>query len=55
VAQDTSAFVVASIGVDVLFQYNLVAGKGTGFVRAENVHRPEVLNGIQVFYNGFLL
>ena len=54
-AQDTSAFIVASIVVDVLFQYNLVAGEGTGFVCTENVHRPEVLNGIQVFYNGFLL
>ena len=53
--QNTAAFIAAPVGIDVFFQYNLVAGEGTGFVGTENVHGPEVLNGIQVFYDGFFL
>ena len=53
--QYSFAFVIAAIGIDVLFQNNLVARQRTRFVGAKNIHRTEVLDGIQVLDNRFLL
>lgn len=48
VAEDAPAVVGAAVGVDVAFEHDLVAGQRPGLVRAENVHRPEVLDRVQV-------
>ena len=53
--QYSFAFVIAAIGIDVLFQNNLVARQRTRFVGAKNFHRTEVLDGIQILDNRFLL
>ena len=48
VAEDALPVVIASIGVDVLFQDDLVAGQRSGLVGAEDVHGSEILDGVQI-------
>ena len=55
VTQYPLAFVIAAICIDIFFQNNLVACQRTRFVGAENIHRTEVLDGIQILDNRFLL
>ncbi len=40
--------------VHVLFEYDLALGEGTGLVGTQDIHRPEVLDGVQAFDDHFL-
>ena len=53
VAKDPA--VVLPVDIQVIFQHNLVLGQGSGFVRAEDIHGPEILDGVQILDNGLLL
>ena len=39
----------------MVLQHNFILSQRAGFVGAENIHRAEVLNGVQVLNNDFLL
>ena len=44
--------ILTTVGIDVFLQHNLVAGQGTGLVGTQDIHCPEILDGIQVFHDG---
>lgn len=47
--------ILAPVSIDKLFQYNVVAGQCPGLIGAKNVHRPEILDGVEVLDNGLFL
>ena len=44
--------ILAPVSIDKLFQHNVVAGQCPGLIGAKNVHRPEILDGVEVLDNG---
>ena len=52
VEQDGIALVLEDVAMD--FQDDVVAGEGAGFVRAEDIHGAEVLDGIEALDDDFL-
>ncbi|MNI03874.1 hypothetical protein D3C73_567850 [compost metagenome] len=40
-----------TIDIEVLFHHDLVQGQCTCFIRTENIHCTDILNGIQAFDN----
>ena len=47
--------ILAPVSIDKLFQHNVVAGQCPGLIGAKNVHRPEILDGVEVLDNGLFL
>ena len=43
--------VFPALHVPVVFQNHLIPGQRAGFVGAQHVHGPEILNGVEIFYN----
>ena len=41
--------------VGMVLQHNLILGQGAGFISAEDVHRAEILNGVEVLHDDLLL
>ena len=37
--------------VGMVLQHNLIPGQGAGFISAEDVHRAEILNGVEVLHD----
>ena len=54
VAQDAIFLVLGSIHVHVALQYDVVLSQGAGLVGTEDVHGTEILNGVQILYDGLL-
>ena len=55
VAQYPSGMIIAAIRIDILLQYDFIAGQRTGLVGTKNVHGPEVLDGIEILHDRFFL
>ena len=54
VAQNAVFLVLGSIHVHVALQYDVVLRQGARLVGTENVHGTEILNGVQILYDGLL-
>ena len=35
--------------IQVIFQKNLIAGQGSGFIHTKNIHAAEALHGVDIF------
>ena len=46
--------IVLAVYVEVVLQHHLILGQGTRFIRTEDINGAEILNGIEVLYNGLL-
>lgn len=53
VAQYPSGMIIAAVRIDILLQYDFIAGQRTGLVGTKNVHGPEVLDGIEILHDRF--
>lgn len=51
VAQHPSGMIIAAVRIDILLQYDFIAGQRTGLVGTKNVHGPEVLDGIEILHD----
>ena len=49
--QDRLGFLASNI--EVALQNNMVLRQRAGFIRAQHIHRPEILNGIKAFDDHF--
>ena len=48
-----NADIFLSGDIHVIFQDNLVLSQSSCLIRAEHIHGPEILNGIQILYDSF--
>ena len=53
--QNTLLHIPAAIRIDILLQHNLVASQRTRLIGTKNIHRPKILDCIQILHNRLFL